>query len=256
MTDDVLNITQEGPVALIGLNNPPVNALGAALRQGLSDAIRDLDADPSVKVIALYGEGRALSAGADIREFGKPPVPPRLPDVLDQIEGSDTPVVAVMHGTTLGGGLELALAAHARVVLPGARLGLPEVTLGLLPGAGGTQRLPRLVPLEKAIGIISTGRQVPADEALELGLADDMGQGTPQEAARAAAQAVLDGSLTTRPTGGISVTLDREVLDQAISRCRTAALPCRRPSRRSRRSRWPKSRLQRACRANGRRSWT
>lgn len=218
MTDDVLNITQEGPVALIGLNNPPVNALGAALRQGLSDAIRDLDADPSVKVIALYGEGRALSAGADIREFGKPPVPPRLPDVLDQIEGSDTPVVAVMHGTTLGGGLELALAAHARVVLPGARLGLPEVTLGLLPGAGGTQRLPRLVPLEKAIGIISTGRQVPADEALELGLADDMGQGTPQEAARAAAQAVLDGSLTTRPTGGISVTLDREVLDQAISR--------------------------------------
>ncbi len=162
-----------------------------------------------------------MSAGADIREFGKPPIPPRLPDVLDQIEASKKRVVIVVHGATLGGGLELALACHARVGLPGARLGLPEVTLGLLPGAGGTQRLPRLIALESAIEIISTGRQVPIEEALELGILDRTGK--PHEAALAAAAAILDGSLIARRTGDIVLQPDPTVCARSGARCRAWA---------------------------------
>ncbi|MFT3690320.1 3-hydroxyacyl-CoA dehydrogenase NAD-binding domain-containing protein [Paenirhodobacter sp.] len=217
---DVTQLAVENGIGLIGLNNPPVNALGAALRQGLVDAIAALNADPAVKVIAIYGEGRAFSAGADIREFGKPLVPPRLPDVLDAMEASAKPVVAVVHGTALGGGLELALACHARVGLPGARLGLPEVTLGILPGAGGTQRLPRLIALDKAIDIITTGRFVAADEAVELGLLDRMGEGSPREAALIAGAQVLDGSLPTRRTGDIVITPDAAVIAAADARLR------------------------------------
>lgn len=210
--------TTERGIGLVELNNPPVNALGAYVRQGLIAAINELNADPDVRVIVIYGAGRMLSAGADIQEFGKPPVPPRLPDVFDVIEASETPIVIIVHGTAFGGGLELALAAHARVGLPGVRLGLPEVTLGLLPGAGGTQRLPRLAPLEKAIDMISSGRPVSADEALESGILDQLGDGAPKEAALAAGMAILDGSLATRRTGDIAITLDRDVISAALDR--------------------------------------
>lgn len=219
-----LQVRRDGQVGLIGLDNPPVNALGAAVRQGLVAALQALNADPEVAVIALYGVGRALSAGADIREFGKPPVPPRLTDVLSAIEASAKPVVAAIHGPTLGGGLELALVAHARVALPDARVGLPEVTLGLLPGAGGTQRLPRLVPLEAAIDIITTGRQVTADEALALGIVDRLSDQSPEAAALTLAQDVLSGAQATRRTGEIAVTLDQATLDAA-----TARLQAKRP---------------------------
>lgn len=215
-----VRVETEGEIGLICLNNPPVNALGAAVRQGLSDAIDKLNADPQIRVIAIHGEGRALSAGADIREFGKPPVEPRLPDLLDRIEASEKPVIAVVHGTTLGGGLELALSSHARIGLPGARVGLPEVTLGLLPGAGGTQRLPRLIAVEKAIDIISSGRQVPIDEAKELGIVDRIDDAAPREAALAGAKAVLDGSLPTRRTAEISVDLDPALIEAATQRLR------------------------------------
>ncbi|KRW97546.1 3-hydroxyacyl-CoA dehydrogenase NAD-binding domain-containing protein [Paracoccus sp. MKU1] len=215
-SNDPVGISIENGVGLIELGNPPVNALGAAVRQGLSDAIAVLNGDPRVDVIAIHGKGRCLSAGADIREFGKPPQPPSLPDVLDQIEASGKPVVAVVHGTTLGGGLELALACHARIGLAGAQLGLPEVTLGLLPGAGGTQRLPRLVALQNAIEIISSGRRVAAEEAAALGILDRIDTGTPREAALAAAAQVIEGKLPTRRTGEIAVEIDPAIILEAI----------------------------------------
>ena len=223
--NDTALVTVEGAVALVGLNSPPVNALGAALRKGLIAMLARLDADPAVKIIALYGEGRAFSAGADIREFGKPAVPPRLPDVLDAVEALAKPVVAVVHGTALGGGLELALACHARVALPGARLGLPEVTLGILPGAGGTQRLPRLTGLAAAIDLISTGRAVGTDEALALGIIDQVLDAPPREAARMAAAAVLEGRLVPRRTGEIVLAPEPERIRASV-----AALSHKRPA--------------------------
>ncbi len=159
-------------VALVLIDNPPVNAAGHAVRAGLLDAVQRADSDPAVKAIVIAGEGRTFVAGGDIREFGKPPLEPHLPDVCNAIEASRKPVVAALHGTALGGGLEIALACHARVLDAGARVGLPEVKLGLIPGAGGTQRLPRLTGMLNALDMIAGGRQVKAAEALDLGLAD------------------------------------------------------------------------------------
>ncbi|WP_287820100.1 enoyl-CoA hydratase-related protein, partial [Achromobacter sp.] len=133
---------RDGDVLVVTIDHPPVNALSADVRAGLARAIDQAASDPQVRAVLLTGAGNNFIAGADIREFGKPPRPPALPDVCNQIEASAKPVVAALHGAALGGGLEVALAAHYRVALPGARLGLPEVTLGLLPGAGGTQRAP------------------------------------------------------------------------------------------------------------------
>ncbi|WP_312552637.1 enoyl-CoA hydratase/isomerase family protein, partial [Massilia sp.] len=130
---------QHGDILLVTIDNPPVNALGVDVRRGLMEAIDAADGDASVKAIVLAGAGRNFLGGADIREFGKPPMPPALPDVCNRIEASNKLVVAAIHGAALGGGLEIALSAHYRVALPGAKLGLPEVALGLLPGAGGTQ---------------------------------------------------------------------------------------------------------------------
>jgi len=132
-------------ILVIVIDHPPVNALSAAVRRDLSDAIAQAQTDARVRAILLMGAGKNFIAGADIREFGKPPQPPLLPDLCNQIEASAKPVVAALHGATLGGGLEIALAAHYRVALATAKLGLPEVNLGLLPGAGGTQRAPRLM---------------------------------------------------------------------------------------------------------------
>ena len=134
-------------------------------------------------VIVLYAEGRTFIAGADIKEFGKPPQSPWLPEVCNTIEDSETSVIAVLHGTPLGGGLEVALAAHARVALPRTKVGLPEVNLGILPGAGGTQRTPRLIGIAPALDMILTGRHVPVQEALELGLVDRIEDGTPRDVA-------------------------------------------------------------------------
>ena len=158
---------REGDIAFIEIDNPPVNALSAAVRQGLAEAVARLADDPDARIAVLSCAGRTFIAGADISEFGKPPVPPILPDVITAIEASEKPVVAALHGTVLGGGLEVALGAHHRVALPGTRMGLPEVTLGLLPGAGGTQRLPRLIGTAAALDIITSARQVPAAQALD-----------------------------------------------------------------------------------------
>ena len=154
-----------GPVAVVTLNNPPVNGLGHALRSGIVAALDQALADPQVQAIVLTGSARAFSGGADVREFGTPKAgqEPTLPSVIRALDGATKPVVAAIAGVCLGGGLELALGCHYRVALPDASLGLPEVKLGLLPGAGGTQRLPRLIGLEPALNMIVSGQPVPAD---------------------------------------------------------------------------------------------
>ncbi len=163
-----------GKVAIATIDNPPVNALGAAVRQGLADAIRQANADTAVAAIVIASAGKAFIAGADISEFGKPPAPPSLPDVLDAIEASAKPVVAAIQGVALGGGLEVALACHARVALPAAKLGLPEIKLGIIPGAGGTQRLPRLIGAAKAFPMMLSGEPISAGKAVEYGLVDEV----------------------------------------------------------------------------------
>jgi 3-hydroxyacyl-CoA dehydrogenase len=160
----------EGDIGVITMMNPPVNALGVSLRSGLLDAMKMLADEDAVSAAVLIGDGRCFCAGADITEFGKPRKQPGLLAVMDALEASAKPVVAAIHGTALGGGLELALCCHYRVADTAARVGLPEVKIGLIPGAGGTQRLPRLTGVEAAIDIISSGRMVPAVEARELGI--------------------------------------------------------------------------------------
>ncbi|OAE51648.1 3-hydroxyacyl-CoA dehydrogenase [Achromobacter insolitus] len=159
--DDILVVT---------IDHPPVNALSAAVRGDLARVIREAQADPQVRAVLLMGAGKNFIAGADIREFGKPPQAPILPEVCNQIEASAKPVVAVLHGAALGGGLEIAMAAHYRVALEGAKLGLPEVNLGLLPGAGGTQRAPRLMGAQASLDLMLTGKHLSARAALEAGL--------------------------------------------------------------------------------------
>ena len=167
---------RHGPVAVITLANPPVNALGLVLRRQIVDSVTEAEADPETQVILLVGSERAFSAGADVREFGKPPQPPSLPEVCNRIEACSKPVVAAIHGAALGGGLEIALAAHYRLAVTGAKLGLPEVQLGLLPGGGGTQRAPRLIGVKAALDVMLSGRHVGAEEAHGLGLVDRLGR--------------------------------------------------------------------------------
>ena len=187
-----------GPVAVLRINNPPVNALSQAVRQGLSDGMAQAEGDTKVKAVVIVGEGRAFIAGADITEFGKPPMEPFLPDLCTRIEGSSLLVIASMHGVSLGGGLEIALSAHYRIAQPSARVGLPEVHLGLLPGAGGTQRLPRLTGVEKAIDIMTSGRQIKAAEAMEIGIVDKIEEGDPQEVGVAYAMDLVSSGTSVR----------------------------------------------------------
>lgn len=164
-------------VAVVTLNSPPVNALSTALRRRLVTALRDAEADPAVRAVVLIGAGRGFSGGADITEFTSPPAAPSLHEVLDVIDAASKPVIAALHGMAFGGGLELALTCPYRVAAPGARLGLPEVKLGLLPGAGGTQRLPRVVGVESALDMIVSGDPVSASKAQALGLVDEVVSG-------------------------------------------------------------------------------
>ena len=172
---DVVTRELHGKVLLVTIDHPPVNALSADVRRGLLHAIDAAEADHAVEAVLLIGAGRNFIAGADIREFGQTPVPPALPDVCNRIEACSKPVIAAIHGAALGGGLEVALAAHYRLAVAGAKLGLPEVQLGLLPGAGGTQRTPRLVGAQAALDLILSGRQVSTAEAQTLGLVDRVG---------------------------------------------------------------------------------
>ena len=170
----VTDLSVEGDIGVVTLNSPPVNALSAQVREGLKDAFDAAIADPAVKAIVLICEGKTFIAGADITEFGKAMTGPSLQEVQNTIENAPKPVVAAIHGTVLGGGLEVALVAHYRVAVPSAKGGLPEVNIGLLPGAGGTQRLPRIVGVEKALEMVTSGQHVPAKAALAMGLFDEL----------------------------------------------------------------------------------
>ncbi len=171
---ELVEYRREGGIGIITVDNPPVNALGQAVRQGLLDALDRGLGDPRAAALVLRGAGRTFMAGADIREFGKPPAPPGLGAVIARYEASPKLLVAAIHGTALGGGLETALACHYRCALRSARVGFPEVKLGLLPGAGGTQRLPRLIGVAAALEMIVGGEPVPAARALELGIVDEL----------------------------------------------------------------------------------
>ena len=187
---EVVQLERHDVVAVVTVNNPPVNALSAAVRRGIFEQIKAAAADPQVQAIVLTCAGRTFIAGADITEFGKPPQPPGLNEVIAEIESCKKPVIAAIHGTALGGGLEVALGCHFRVATKDAKLGLPEVKLGLLPGAGGTQRLPRAVGPELAVKMIVEGNPIGADAALKAGLIEEIVEG-PAAGAEAFARKVL-----------------------------------------------------------------
>ncbi|UEM07812.1 enoyl-CoA hydratase/isomerase family protein (plasmid) [Skermanella rosea] len=198
MTDTVRYARQDR-TGVITVDYPPVNALGHAVREGLVAALDAGLADEQADVLVLVAAGRTFMAGADIREFGKPFMPPGLPEVIARFDASPKPIVAAIHGTALGGGLEVALGCHFRVALRSAKVGLPEVKLGLLPGAGGTQRLPRLTGPAKALDIILGGNPVPAPEALELGILDALDDGeSALDAGLRFAQRIRDEKLPAR----------------------------------------------------------
>jgi 3-hydroxyacyl-CoA dehydrogenase len=186
-----VDLSMAGEIAIVTVDNPPVNALKHEVRAGLAEALRRARDDKNTKAVVLACAGRTFFAGADITEFGKPPQAPSLHAVIAAIEAMPKPVVAALHGTALGGGFELALACHFRVAVGSARVGLPEVKLGLLPGAGGTQRLPRLVGPEKALKIIVTGDPITASEAAADGVIDEIVEGDLTAAAVAFARRML-----------------------------------------------------------------
>lgn len=183
-----------GEIAVITVENPPVNALAQEVRAGIRAAIEQVEATDSVKGAVMIGAGTVFIAGADIKEFGKPPLEPGLRDVIAEMEVCSKPLVAAIHGIALGGGLETAFGCHYRVAVPSANVGLPEVKLGILPGAGGTQRMPRVAGLEFAIDAITSGRMIPAAEALENGIIDAVIEGDLLEGATAfAAEKIAAG---------------------------------------------------------------
>jgi 3-hydroxyacyl-CoA dehydrogenase len=173
----LVDLARDGDIAVITVDSPPVNALKQEVRAGLVEAVRAAAADPTIRAVVLACHGRTFFAGADITEFGKPAMPPALHEVIALVEELPKPVIAAIHGTALGGGLELALGCHYRVAVPSAKLGLPEVKLGILPGAGGTQRLPRAVGPEKALRMIVSGEPIGAEEARAAGLVEAVVQG-------------------------------------------------------------------------------
>lgn len=262
-TTSVVRTTLVGNVLRITIDNPPVNAISSAVRRELKGAIEAADADGNAKAILIVGEGANFVAGADIREFGQAPQPPSLPEVCNRIEDCAKPVIAAIRGAALGGGLEIALGAHYRVALGDAKLGLPEVQLGLMPGAGGTVRAPRLAGAQAALELMLSGRHIKAKEALSLGLVDRVVEGEDAEAAglayanellaqgagvrrtrdaqgladRAAAQAAIDAAKadTARKTRGlfspmkivesVQIALDKP-FEEAVKLEREAFLAC------------------------------
>ncbi|SAK67983.1 3-hydroxyacyl-CoA dehydrogenase NAD-binding domain-containing protein [Caballeronia ptereochthonis] len=219
---DAVRQAVHGRVFVVTVDNPPVNALGAQVRSQLRAAIEAADTHPEVDAVLLLGAGRNFIGGADIREFGKPPVPPSLPEVCNYIEASAKPVVAAIHGVALGGGLEVALAAHYRIASSDAKLGLPEVTLGLLPGAGGTQRAPRLIGAKAALDLMLSGRQIGAKEARALGLIDEIAT-TDDALAEGLAytQGLLAARAPARRTRDAQGLADRTASRTAIEAART-----------------------------------
>lgn len=186
-----VHLERDGETAVILIDNPPINAGSALVRQGLMAAIETLRNDSTLRAAVLMGAGSTFIAGSDLREFGQPLTEPQLPSVIAAIETCEKPVVAALHGAALGGGFELALGCDARVAATGTLVGLPEVTLGIIPGAGGTQRLPRVVGIPRAIRMICSGERIPAAAALEAGLVDQVVNGDLRSAAVACARGLI-----------------------------------------------------------------
>lgn len=199
---DQVTLTRDGDIAVVTVDNPPVNALGTAVRQGLYKAMEEVDADDGIKAAVIIGAGRTFPAGADIREFGQAPQPPALFEVCTRIEETTKPVIAAIHGTALGGGLEISLGAHYRISDPKGRVGLPEVLIGVMPGAGGTIRLPRVAGIAPALEIMISGRQVGAKEAESLGIVDRIAEGDLLDAAKSFARELIDAGKGPRKTSG------------------------------------------------------
>ncbi|MDE2415063.1 MAG: enoyl-CoA hydratase/isomerase family protein [Comamonadaceae bacterium] len=200
----------DGEVLVVRIANPPVNALGQAVRAGLQAAVERLEQDASARAMLIVGEGKAFIAGADIREFGKPPQAPFLPEVINRMEAAGKLVVAAIHGPALGGGLEVAMATHYRLALPGAKLGLPEVSLGLLPGAGGTQRSPRLMGALPAAELMLSGKHLSAKAALAAGLVDKLVESDdPVAAGLACVRELLASGAPIRRTSALPVPGDQ-----------------------------------------------
>src|SRR5260370_604763 len=207
MSDAVLRSTQ-GRIGILTINNPPVNALAAAVLAGIKDGIEAFGSDANIDAIVLIGGGRTFIAGADIREFGKPPSGPSLNDVIATMENCPKIVVAALHGTPLGGGLETALGAHYRVSLASTRVGLPEVHLGLLPGAGGTQRLPRLSGAKYALDAIISRRHIPTLDAKSKGIIDAIVEGDLLAGSVAHAQMLVAQHAPLRRIRDLKATLE------------------------------------------------
>ena len=229
-SDVPVRVTRTGEIAIIEVDNPPVNAISHAVRAGLLEAVRRIEEDSGVAAAVIACAGRTFIAGADIREMAQTPREPHLPDVLDAIEDCTKPVVAAIHGTALGGGLEVALACHARVFDDAASAGLPEVKLGLVPGAGGTQRLPRLVGIDKALELVTSGRTVKAHDALALGIADRIAAADLRRAALELARSLVGRPL--RRTGDLPVAaFDRPAADAKVAEIRKRARGAEAPGR-------------------------
>jgi 3-hydroxyacyl-CoA dehydrogenase len=211
MSDAAAYSVRDG-IAVISMNNPPVNGLGSVLRPALMDGIKKAGADAAVKALVIIGSAKAFSGGADIREFNTPKmnVPPSLPEINDAQDAFGKPMIAAIGGFALGGGLELALGCHYRVALPKSQLGLPEVKLGILPGSGGTQRLPRVVGAAEAIKMMTSGNSVPAEKALSLGLVDEIVQGDLLEGALAYAKKLVADGKGPRRIRDMKVKVDGE----------------------------------------------
>jgi 3-hydroxyacyl-CoA dehydrogenase len=197
--NSVTDLSRAGEIAVVTINSPPVNALSADVRNGLRDGVAKAAADPEVKAIVVICAGRTFIAGADIAEFGKPPKGATLPELQGVLEGGPKPIIAAIHGTALGGGFEMALMCHYRVAVPSAKFGLPEIKLGLIPGAGGTQCLPRLTGVEKALDIILSGAPFSAQEALQWGVVDALvEEGQLRQGALGFARKVIDTHMLPR----------------------------------------------------------
>lgn len=205
---EIVTFSKEGRIGIITVNNPPVNALSQAVRAGIKSGIAQGIEDQGVDAMVIICAGRTFIAGADIREFGKPPMEPHLPDVCKFIEDSPKPVIAAIHGTALGGGLEIALSSHFRIAVATAKVGLPEVKLGLLPGAGGTQRLPRVAGVQAALEMITSGTPVAAPKAKNMGILDEIVEGDLKQAALAWAQKAVEQKLPLRRVSTLTAKVD------------------------------------------------
>ncbi len=213
-----VTLSLHNTIALISVNNPPVNAISQAVREGLLDGVTSAIAAENVRAIVIACEGKTFIAGADVREFNRSPMPPHLGDVIRLIEDSPKPVIAAIHGTALGGGLEIALGCHIRIAASDAKMGLPEVTLGLLPGAGGTQRLPRLIGIRAALDMITSGKPINAQQALQLGVIDEIAGGELVEAAISFANRVVKEGSVIRQTRALTIKPEPSISFDAMER--------------------------------------